>query len=311
LVLADVAEPVAADGQVVIDVHACAVNFPDVLTIQKLYQRQPPLPFTPGSEVAGVVSSLGPGVSSLKVGDAVFAALSEGGLADKAVLAADGCIPIPAGIDMVHACGFMYGHGTSHHGLKDRAALAPGEFLVVLGAAGGVGLAAVELGALMGARVIAAASSDEKLALCREYGAEMTINYATEDLKARIRELTGGHGADVVYDAVGGDYAEPALRSMATNGRFLVIGFAAGTIPKIPLNLVLLKECQVVGVFWGSFVAREPLRHQANVDELVAWWRDGRLRPHVSATFPLERSGEAMRMLADRKAVGRVVVKIR
>jgi NADPH:quinone reductase len=311
LVLSEVPDPVAGPGQVVIDVHACAVNFPDVLTIQKLYQRQPALPFTPGSEAAGVVRAVGLGVSTVKVGDSVFSALGEGGLAEQAVLDAEGCIPIPDGIDMAHACGFMYGHGTSHHGLKDRAALGPGEFLVVLGAAGGVGLAAVELGALMGARVIAAASTDEKLALCRERGAEMTINYATEDLKARIRELTGGHGADVVYDAVGGDYAEPALRSMATNGRFLVIGFAAGTIPKIPLNLVLLKECQVVGVFWGSFVAREPARHQANVDELVAWWREGRLRPHVSATFPLERAGDALRMLADRKAIGRVVVKVR
>lgn len=311
LVLADVPEPTAGAGEVLVEVHACAVNFPDVLTIQNLYQRKPALPFTPGSEVAGVVTAVGSGVTSLHVGDRVFAALADGGLADMTAVPASVCVPIPADIDMVHACGFMYGHGTSQHALRDRAELEPGEFLVVLGAAGGVGLAAVELGAVMGARVIAVASSEEKLALCRKHGAEMTINYANEDLKTRIRDLTGGHGADVVYDAVGGDYAEPALRSMAVNGRFLVIGFAAGTIPRIPLNLVLLKECQIVGVFWGSFVAREPARHQRNVEELMAWWTAGKLQPHVSAVFPLERAPEALRMLADRKALGRVVVKVK
>jgi NADPH:quinone reductase len=219
-------------------------------------------------------------------------------------------VPIVDDIDLLHASAFLYAYGTSHYALKDRAHLRPGENLVVLGAAGGVGLAAVELGAVMGANVIAAASTEDKLELCREYGASMTINYVTEDLKTRIRELTGGQGADVVYDAVGGRYSEPALRSVAWEGRFLVIGFAAGEIPAIPLNLVLLKSCDVLGVFWGAFVGREPGRHRDNVAELMQWWRDGKIRPHVSSTYPLERAGEAIRELADRRAKGKVVVKV-
>ena len=210
----------------------------------------------------------------------------------------------------MHASSFLYAYGTSQYALKDRGHLKPGETLVVLGAAGGVGLAAVELGAVMGATVIAAASTDDKLELCREYGASMTINYSTEDLKTRIRELTGGVGADVVYDAVGGSYSEPALRSMAWEGRFLVIGFAAGEIPKVPLNLALLKSCDIVGVFWGAFVGRERDRHRANIAELMQWWQEGKLRPHVSSTYPLERAGEAIRELADRRAKGKVVVEV-
>ena len=310
LVLEDVPDPQPRAGQVVIDVHACAVNFPDVLIIQNLYQYKPPLPFSPGGEVAGIISAVGDGVEHVSVGDRVFASTGAGGLAEKVAVAAAAVIPVPDGVDLVHASAFLYAYGTSHHALKDRAAIQPGESLLVLGAAGGVGLAAVELGALMGANVIAAASTDEKLALCREYGATMTVNYAEEDLKTRVRELTGGNGADVVYDAVGGPYSEPALRSTAWDGRFLVIGFAAGDIPKIPLNLPLLRGCSVVGVFWGAFTGREPARHQANVAELLAWWRDGRLRPHVSATYPLERGAEAIRELADRKALGKVVVTV-
>jgi NADPH2:quinone reductase len=217
---------------------------------------------------------------------------------------------VPEGIDLVHASAFLYAYGTSHHALGDRAKLQPGEVLLVLGAAGGVGLAAVELGALTGATVIAAASSDEKLALCREYGAVHTINYATEDLKLRVRDLTGGVGADVVYDPVGGPYSEPALRAIAWEGRFLVVGFAAGEIPKIPLNLALLKGCQIVGVFWGAFVGREPQRHRRNAEDLMELWREGKLRPHVSSTYPLERSSEAIRELADRRAMGKVVVTL-
>jgi NADPH2:quinone reductase len=219
-------------------------------------------------------------------------------------------VQLPDDVDFVHASSFLYAYGTSQYALKDRGHLQPGETLVVLGAAGGVGLAAVELGAVMGANVIAAASTDDKLELCRQYGASMTINYSTEDLKTRIRDLTGGKGADVVYDAVGGQYSEPALRSMAWEGRFLVIGFAAGEIPKIPLNLALLKSCDIVGVFWGAFVGRERERHQRNVAELMKWWHDGKLRPHVSSTYPLERAGEAIRELADRKAKGKVVVEV-
>ena len=306
----DVDDPAAGDGQVVVDVKACAVNFPDVLIIQNLYQFKPPLPFSPGAEVAGVVSSVGPGVEGVSVGDRVFASTGWGGLAEKIAVDAGSLIPIPEDIDFAPASSFLYAYGTSHYALKDRARLEPGETLVVLGAAGGVGLAAVDLGAVMGATVIAAASSDDKLELCREYGATMTINYATEDLKSRIRDLTGGTGADVVYDPVGGPYSEPALRSTAWEGRFLVVGFAAGEIPAIPLNLALLKGCDIVGVFWGAFVGREPDRHRRNVEELIGWWREGKLRPHLSSTYPLERAAEAIRELADRKAKGKVVVTV-
>ncbi len=310
LVVEDVADPAPGDRQVVVDVKACAVNFPDVLIIQNLYQFKPPLPFSPGAEIAGVVSSVGSAVDGVQVGDRIFASTGWGGLAEKIAVDAGSLIPIPDGIDFAAASSFLYAYGTSHYALKDRGHLRPGETLVVLGAAGGVGLAAVELGALMGGMVIAAASSDEKLELCREYGASATINYATEDLKLRIRELTGGAGADVVYDPVGGPYSEPALRSTAWDGRFLVIGFAAGDIPAIPLNLTLLKGCEIVGVFWGAFVGRDPEQHRRNVEELIGWWRTGRLRPHVSSTYPLERAGEAIRELADRKAKGKVVVTV-
>ena len=310
LVIDDVEDPQPGPTQVVIDVHACAVNFPDVLMIQNLYQFKPPLPFSPGAEVAGIVRSVGSDVSGIAVGDRVLASTGWGGLAEQVAVAASSVIAVPAGVDLAHASGFIYAYGTSHYALKDRGHLRPGETLLVLGAAGGVGLAAVELGAVMGATVIAAASSDEKLALCRDHGAAMTVNYATEDLKARVRELTGGAGVDVVYDAVGGAYSEPALRSTAWEGRFLVVGFAAGDIPKIPLNLTLLKGCSIVGVFWGAFVGREPERHRANVAELIEWWKRGQLHPHVSSTYPLERAGEAIRELADRKAKGKVIVTI-
>ena len=310
LTVEEVDDPTAEEGQVVVDVKACAVNFPDVLIIQNLYQFKPPLPFSPGAEIAGVVRAVGPGVEGLRVGDRVFASPGWGGLAEQIAVDARSLVPIPDGIDFGPASAFLYAYGTSHYALKDRGRVQPGETLVVLGAAGGVGLAAVELGALMGATVIAAASSDEKLELCRDYGATKTINYATEDLKTRIRELTGGVGADVVYDPVGGPYSEPALRATAWEGRFLVVGFAAGEIPAIPLNLALLKGCDVVGVFWGAFVGREPERHRRNVEELVEWWRAGKLRPHVSSTYPLDRAAEAIRELADRKAKGKVVVTV-
>jgi NADPH2:quinone reductase len=310
LTVEDVDEPTPADGQVVVDVRACSVNFPDVLIIQNLYQFKPPLPFSPGAEIAGVVSAVGPNVKGITVGDRILASTGWGGLAEKIAVAAGTVIPIPEGIDFVDASAFLYAYGTSHYALKDRAHLQPGETLVVLGAAGGVGLAAVELGAVMGATVVAAASSDDKLELCRERGASLTINYATEDLKARIREVTGGAGADVIYDPVGGAFSEPALRAIAWEGRFLVIGFAAGQIPAIPLNLALLKSCQIVGVYWGAFVGRYPDRHRQNVEELMDWWREGKLRPHVSSTYPLERASEAIRELADRRAKGKVVVTI-
>src|SRR5688572_20678289 len=307
LVLEDVPAPVAGDGQVVLDVHACAVNFPDVLIIQNLYQFKPPLPFAPGGEVAGVVREVGPGVEGVAVGDRVIAVPGWGGFAEQVAVPAASVIPIPEGMDMATASGLVMTYGTSHYALKDRAALQPGESLLVLGAAGGVGLAAVELGKAMGAHVIAAASSDEKLEVCRKAGADSTINYADEDLKTRTRELTGGQGADVIYDPVGGAYSEPALRAIAWEGRFLVIGFAAGDIPKIPLNLALLKSCQIVGVFWGMFTGREPERNRANLAELAQLWADGKIAPMVSATYPLERGGDAIREPAARRATAQVV----
>lgn len=310
LTLQEVDDPRPGEGQVVIDVHACSVNFPDLLMIQDMYQFKPPMPFSPGAEVSGVIRSVGDGVSNVEPGDRVFASTGHGGLAEQVLADARSVVPLPDGLDMKRAAAFLYAYGTSHYALTDRARLQPGESLLVLGAAGGVGLAAVELGAAMGAHVIAAASTDEKLAVCREHGATGTINYSTEDLKARTRELTGGAGADVIYDAVGGPYSEPALRATAWEGRFLVIGFAAGDIPKLPLNLPLLKGCSVVGVFWGSFVGREPERHQQNVAELTKWWQEGRISPYISATFSLERSSEAIRQLADRKATGKVVVEV-
>lgn len=308
LVLEEVEDPRPRLGQVVIDIDACAINFPDVLMIEGKYQFKPKMPFSPGAEVAGTVSAIGDGVSGIAVGDKVIASPGFGGLAEKVAVAAEACIAVPEGIDLVRASALLYAYGTSQHALVDRAQIQPGESLVVLGAGGGVGLAAVELGALLGARVIAAASTDAKLDLCRQYGATGTVNYSTEDLKFRIRELTSGRGADVIYDAVGGDYSEPALRATGWYGRYLVIGFSAGEIPRIPLNLVLLKGCDIRGVFWGSFVAREPDHHRANVEQLMAWWQEGKLSPYVSETFPLERAGEAIKHLAERRALGKVVV---
>ncbi len=308
LALEEMDDPVAGAGQVVLDMQACAVNFPDLLMMADRYQFKPGLPFVPGGEVAGVVRAVGAGVEGIALGDRVAASAGTGGLAERVVVNARAIVPVPDGLDLSEAAGLLYAYGTSHYALKDRAALQPGETLLVLGAAGSVGLAAVELGRLMGARVIAAASTDEKLALSAQYGAAETINYSRVDLKARIRELTDGAGVDVVYDPVGGAYAEPALRATAWNGRYLVIGFAAGDIPRLPLNLPLLRGCSIVGVFWGSFVSRQPEAHRRNVEELTRWWRSGELRPHVSSTYPLEKAADAMRELAERRAQGKVVV---
>jgi NADPH:quinone reductase len=292
----------------VVDVAGCGVNFPDVLIIQDKYQFKPDLPFSPGGELAGTVSAVGEGVDGLAVGDRVLAMLGWGGMAERVAVPAAAAVKVPDGVDLVQAAGFLMAHGTSHHALVDRAQLREGETLLVLGAAGGVGLAAVEIGALLGARVIAAASTEDKLELCRSRGAAETINYSTEDLRGRLKELTGGRGVDVCYDPVGGELSEPALRSMAWEGRFLVVGFAAGDIPRIPLNLPLLKGCSVVGVFWGAFTGKEPERHQRNVAELLGWLAEGELEPHVSATYPLEQAAQAISDLAERRATGKVVV---
>jgi NADPH2:quinone reductase len=308
LVVEERPRPAVGKGEVRIAVRAAAVNFPDLLIIQNKYQFKPPLPFSPGGEVAGIVEEVGEGVRRVKIGDRVIGMCMWGGFAEEIAIEEGRTAPIPDWMDFVTASGFLMAYGTSHHALKDRAGLRAGETLAVLGAAGGVGLAAVEIGKAMGARVIACASADDKLEVCREHGADEVVNYAREDLKERLKELTGGKGADVIYDPVGGAGAEAALRGIAWEGRFLVVGFAAGEIPRIPLNLVLLKGCQIVGVFWGSFIAREPERNRQSLAELLEWCKEGRLRPRVSQTYPLERAADALDAMAARKVIGKVVV---
>ena len=317
LVLEEVAEPLATPGQVRVSVRACGVNFPDLLIIQDLYQYKPPRPFAPGAEVAGIVDAVGDGVEHVRVGDRVLLSPARGGMAEKAVGPASNCWKIPDAMPFDEAAALLMTYGTSQHALKDRAALRSGETLLVLGAAGGVGLAAVELGKAMGARVIAAASSVEKLALARERGADEGVQYPVGPLdKTQARALTdrfkaacGADGADVIYDGVGGDYTEAALRAIGWQGRHLVVGFTAG-IPKLPLNLTLLKSCQVVGVFWGEFTARYPALHAANVAELMALYLDGRIKPAVTERFPLARGAEAIARLGALQARGKVVVVI-
>ncbi len=318
LVIEDVPAPEPGAGQVALAVKACGVNFPDTLIIQDKYQFKPPLPFSPGGEVAGLVKSVGDGVTSVKPGDRVIGSTGWGGFAEEVVVGEHQVIPIPDVMPMTEASAFILTYGTSHYALKDRAMLKPGENLLVLGAAGGVGLAAVELGKVMGARVIAAASSEEKLAVCRERGADETLLYPAgsldraqqKELSNKIKELTGGQGADVVYDPVGGDYAEPAIRATNWDGRFLVIGFAAGEIPKVPLNLTLLKSCQIVGVFWGAFVARDPERNKEHVQELLKWYTEGKIRPHVSSVHPFDHYADALNELLERRAKGKVVLEV-
>jgi NADPH2:quinone reductase len=294
---------------VLVDVKAAAVTFPDTLMLEDRYQYKPTPPYVPGGEVAGVVAALGPGVDKLKVGDRIVGGLgTTGGFAELAIVPAAGARVLPDGVGFAESTGLNYAYGTSLYGLKYRGELKAGESLLVLGAGGNVGLSAVELGKLMGARVIAAASSEEKLDLCRQRGADETINYATESLKDRAKELTGGQGVDVVYDCVGGQYAEAALRAIGWEGRFLVIGFTAG-IPSIPLNLTLLKSCQIVGVFYGAMTARDPELRDAVSAELMELTASGKLSPHVSARFSLDEAATALRALIDRKALGKVVIE--
>lgn len=301
-------EPEAGAGEVVIDVKAAGVNFPDVLLTYGKYQFRPPPPFVPGGEAAGVVSAVGAGVTRVAVGDRVAVTVIHGAFAERIVVPEAAVIPVPDGVDFAVAAATLLTYATSWHALVDRAGLKAGETLLVLGAAGGVGIAAVEIGKLLGARVIAAASSDEKLAFCRAHGADEGIQYAREDLKERARRLTNGDGADVVYDPVGGGFTDAALRSIAWEGRYLVVGFANGEIPKIPLNLVLLKGCQIVGVFWGAFVARAPERHRANAAQIFAAVAAGQLRPHVDATLPFARAGEALTRMERREVMGKLVL---
>lgn len=307
--ITEVDDPTAGPTDVLVDVKACAITFPDLLMTRNQYQFKANLPYIVGSELAGVVREVGAEVTGVAEGDRVLgSSMLTGGVAERAVIRAGTIHKLPDNAGFPEAAGLLYAYGTSHYALRDRADIQAGETLLVLGAAGAVGLSAIEIGKVLGARVIAAASSDEKLELCRKHGADDTINYEAEDLKTRVRELTDGFGADVVYDPVGGKYSEPALRSTAWEGRYLVIGFAAGDIPRIPLNLTLLRGCSIVGVFWGSFVGRQPEDHRRYVGELMDWWREGRFTPYVSATYPLERAADALRDVDGRRVLGKVVV---
>jgi len=306
----EIEPPTVGPGQVMIDVAACAVNFPDVLMVRGMYQEKPRLPFSPGQEVAGVVSAVGDGVDGIGVGDRVFAGTGVGGMAEQVVTRAGSVYPLPDGVDFATGSAFLTTYGTSWYALAERGQLRAGETLVVLGAGGGVGLAAVDIGRALGARVLAGASSPAKLAETTRLGAEAVVDYSSEDLRSAITAFTEGRGADVVYDPVGGALSEQALRSTAWEGRFLVIGFAAGEIPKIPLNLALLKGCSIVGVFLGSRSMRDPVGHRRSMLELIALWERGELSPFVSQTFPLDQASEALRVLADREAIGKVVVTI-
>ena len=317
LVVEELPDPVAKEGEVVIRVHACGVNYPDVLIIEDKYQFKPARPFAPGGEVSGMIESVGAGVTHLKPGDRVIGSTGWGGMAEKIALAAGRCIPIPDAMPFDVAAAFIMTYGTSHYALKQRASLKAGETVLVLGAAGGVGLAAVELAKAAGAKVVAAASSQEKVDLAIAHGADSGVVYpmgpfdkeGQKALADLFKQACGPNGADVIYDAVGGDYAEASLRAIGWEGRFLVIGFPAG-IPKIPLNLTLLKSCQIVGVFWGAYTARFPADNQENIRELMALYTAGKISPHVSASFPMAQAGEAIRQLSTRKAQGKVVVTL-
>jgi NADPH2:quinone reductase len=304
----DLPDLVAGPGQVVIDVKAAGVNFPDVLIIQGKYQVRPELPFTPGSELSGVVRAVGAGVESVRVGDRVIAFTAQGGFAQQVLAPAQAVMPMPPGMDFDIAASITLTYGTSHHAIVDRAALKAGETMLVLGAAGGVGLAAIEIGKALGARVIAAASTDDKLAVCREHGADATINYTTEDLREAIKAATGGNGPDVIYDPVGGAYTEAAFRAIGWRGRYLVVGFANGEIPKLPLNLMLLKGASLVGVFWGEFAKREPKANLAAMRQLLGWLAEGKIRPRISGRYALEETAQALNDMAARKVTGKVVI---
>ena len=308
LVIEEQADLVPAAGEIVIDIMAAGVNFPDVLIIQNKYQFKPQLPFTPGNELAGTVHAVGAGVSAYKVGDKVFAFVPQGAFAQQVKVTADAVLPMAAGMDFDTAAAITLTYGTSHHAVVDRAQLKAGETMLVLGAAGGVGLAAIEIGKALGARVIAAASTAEKLAICKEHGADVLINYTTEDLREAIKAATNGKGPDVVYDPVGGSYTEPAFRSIAWRGRYLVIGFANGEIPKLPLNLPLLKGASLVGVFWGDFARREPAHNLAAMQELMRWLAEGKIKPHISARYALADTPQALIDMASRKVTGKIVI---
>ncbi len=308
LVVEDVPTPQPKAGEVLLDIQAASVNYPDVLMIQKKYQVQPALPFIPGTEVAGIVRGLGEGVTHVQLGDRVIGYCGLGGFAEQVCVAADKLMPIPAGISDEVAASFSLVYGTSYHAVVDRGELKAGQTMLVLGAAGGVGLSAVEIGKALGAQVIAAASTDEKLAVCKAHGADVLINYSTQDLRVAIKQATGGLGPDVVYDPVGGIYAEPAFRSIGWRGRYLVIGFANGEIPRLPWNLALLKGASIVGVFWGDYIRRQPQQYAADMQAMMAWVAQGKLKPLVSARYALADTAAALKALEARQVTGKVVV---
>lgn len=306
----DAADPSPGKGEVLIGVRAAGVNFPDTLIIQGKYQFKPDMPFSPGGEVAGEVLEVGEGVSHVKTGDRVMALMTWGGYAEKAVVPGAGVIPMPPDMPYNEGAGFPLVYGTVIHALKQRGALQEGETLLVLGAAGGVGLAAIQLGKIMGARVIAAASTEDKLALCREHGADETVNYSEGSLKETVKELTDGKGADVIFDPVGGDAFDQCLSCINWNGRLLVIGFASGRIPEAAANRILLKGCSVVGVFWGRFAQLEPQANMANFMQLIQWYNEGKFKPVVSKTYPLENAADALNDMLARKATGKLVLEV-
>jgi NADPH2:quinone reductase len=309
LVVRDLPDVVPGAGKVAIRVEAAGVNFPDVLIIQNKYQFKPELPFTPGGELAGTVMAVGDGVTQYKAGDRVIAFVGQGAFAQQISVPVASVMPMPPGMDFDTAAAITLTYGTSHHAVVDRAQLKAGETMLVLGAAGGVGLAAIEIGKALGARVIAAASTDEKLEVCKQHGADATINYSTQDLREAIKAATDGKGPDVIYDPVGGVYAEPAFRSIGWRGRYLVVGFANGEIPKLPLNLTLLKGASLVGVFWGEYVRREPKANQAGMKELMGWLAEGKIRPHISGRYALADTPTALNDMAARKVTGKVVIQ--
>jgi NADPH2:quinone reductase len=309
LVLADLPDPVAGPGEAVVSIKAVGLNFYDTLIIAGKYQTKPPLPFSPGGEFGGVIESVGEGVTDFAPGDRVLGYSTFGAARQYAAMPVEKLVKLTVDLDLERGAGLNITYGTSYHALRDRAALAPGETLAVLGASGGVGLAAVELGKQMGARVIACASSDDKLVFARAHGADATVNYAKEDLKDALKRLGGERGIDVIYDPVGGPYSEAALRAIAWEGRHLVVGFASGEIPKLPLNLTLLKGCGVLGVNWGAWVRQNPQAYRAGLDRLAHWCAQGKLSCHVHAVFPLAETAQALKALTDRKAMGKVIVR--
>jgi len=310
LVLADLPDPTPGPGEVCVRVHSVSLNFFDTLIIANKYQVKPALPFSPGAEFAGVVESVGSGVTACAPGDRVMAYCRFGAAREKVVVREEQVIRMPEGLDFDRAAGLCVTYGTSLYALDNRAQLKAGETLAVLGASGGVGTAAVEIGKLLGARVIACASSPDKLDFARKHGADETIDYSKEDLKLRLRELTGDRGVDVIYDPFGGAYSEAALRTMSWEGRFLVVGFAAGDIPRMPLNLVLLKSCDIRGVAWGAWTDRDPAGHRANAERLLAWEMQGKLSTHIHAVYPLAEAADALKAIARREVKGKVILRV-